>query len=115
MPESKPEKSLLGAIALNALVMPGSGHYVAGLHVHGIAMISASLLLIFVPFFRFMVSMIELTHRSTAGNGIPMRSLAILQTTWHAQRSFILACIVGIIAIWMFGIVDLARRRHNSA
>jgi uncharacterized BrkB/YihY/UPF0761 family membrane protein len=107
-------RHLGAAIFLNALVLPGAGHWLAGFTKQGAAMIVAVLLLLFVPLIRFVMSVMELVQQSIAETGMPMRTLEALSTAWHTQRTFSLLCLAAIVLIWIYGIVDLSVRRMRK-
>ena len=115
MSETTPFKHFGAALLLDALVFPGAGHWFAGFTRRGAAMIVASLLLLFVPLFRYVAGVAALIQQPLARHGMPMSTLATLGTTWHAQRGFILGCLAGIVLIWIYGIVDLILERRRSA
>lgn len=111
MSETTEKKNLGAAIFLNALVLPGAGHWLAGFLKQAAAMITAVVLLLFIPLFRFMITVMQLVQQSMAENGLPMRTIEALSTAWQMQRTFSLLCIAGLVLIWIYGIVDLVRRR----
>jgi hypothetical protein len=111
MPEQP--KNLGAAIFLNAAILPGAGHWLAGYTRHAAAMIAAIILLLFAPLFRFMFAVMQLVQESIVETGRPMRTLEVLAAAWRADRTLYLLCIAGIVLIWIYGIVDLARRRSR--
>jgi hypothetical protein len=102
------------ALLLDALVIPGAGHWFAGFQRQAAAMIAAVLLLLFVPLFRFVAAVFSALHQSVLATGMPLRSLEALKMAWLSQRTSILACAAGIVLIWIYGIVDLSLRRRQA-
>jgi hypothetical protein len=115
MSETTEKKNLGAAIFLNALVLPGAGHWLAGFPKQAVAMISGVVVLLFAPLFRFMVAVMELVQQSMSTRGVPMRTLEAFSKAWQMQRTFSLLCIAGLVLIWIYGIVDLARRWRRGA
>ena len=106
-------KELTSALLLNAAIMPGSGHYALGLRRQGAAIMTAVVLLVIAPIARFTLGVLA-AIRHAAAEAVPLRTLEALSSTWQAQRSFLLACLFGIVAIWIYAIADIALRLRRG-
>lgn len=94
-------------ILLNALVIPGAGHLSVGQKAKGYALTIAVLLLICFPILRFNIAMADVIGKLPPQGGNLARFLKAMGIAWRAEGTLILCCLIAILAIWAYGIIDL--------
>ncbi|MFA4874465.1 MAG: hypothetical protein WC690_03905 [bacterium] len=106
--------NLAGALLLNALIMPGSGHYAMGFRLRGTIIMSSILILVILPIVLFTGRVLGAIHGAMNGSGPMVRSVSAFSGSWHALRGFILFCVAAIVAIWIYSIVDMAIKMRKE-
>lgn len=107
--ETISKKRLIAAMITNALVFPGCGHIFIGQKVKGAVITIASLALIFIPLIKYILTVIDALDQITnnlrnAGLG---DGLSALSTAWETNANSILISLAIVIALWIYGIVDI--------
>lgn len=96
------------ALVLNALVLPGSGHIFLGRRALGYAIAIPVISLIVTPLVLYALSTMEaLSKLSSPGMPGMKLGLTSLHQAWTAEKGTIGLCILGIVGLWLYGIVDL--------
>lgn len=104
------------AIILNALVLPGSGHLVIGQRLRGFVISGFTLFFTLFPLVRYLMAATN-AMRMMAGRGAAFYSgIQAMSTAWEANRSVILWCLLGILILWAYGIIDIIirKRKHKQ-
>ncbi|MFH1830672.1 MAG: hypothetical protein ABH871_07855 [Pseudomonadota bacterium] len=110
MGESK-DKNLMRALIMNALLLPGSGHYFIGAKRKGLLMAVATLIFIIAPAIKFVTTFsYALEHQPPPGVSGSLGILAAMGFAWKAHGGFIVISIFTVILLWAYGIADIAIR-----
>ena len=102
------------AIILNAFVMPGSGHIFLGEKTKGYLLGTAVIVLVLAPLMRFMLSVMQSTATLTAQDSMIASSIDAFSVAWSANSTFIICCLLGVVALWIYGIVDVWRKSSQG-
>lgn len=106
-PQRAPRRTS-SALLLNALVMPGSGHILAGMAAKGYAIASLTTLFVILPLVRYTLTVMDAMRRFSSHDGKEMiGGLSALGTAWQRDKRFILICACAVALLWLYGIVDL--------
>ena len=107
-------KNYNSAFILNALVLPGTGHYMIGQKVKGIIMGTSVTALIFIPVIRYMWTVLDALNSITVSDTALKSSVGALSSSWISNKTLIIICLIGVLAIWLYGIIDLAHIKKKE-
>lgn len=102
------------AILLNLFVMPGSGHIYLGQRFKGYMLAAAALIFLFIPVVKYIMTLLDGLKGLTIEGGQITNSLLMISNAWTINKSLILYCVLLLILIWIYGIVDLVIPRHKN-
>lgn len=95
------------ALLLNALVMPGAGHIYLGKAVKGYLMSIAVFVLLIIPIVRYTMAVVDGLNNLIVGGNISSSAISAISGAWAANKNLILYSLLGIVIIWIYGIVDV--------
>lgn len=99
------------ALFLNAVVMPGSGHVLIGENFKGYTISIIVLFLILFPLGKYTMTIAQALKTMNLNGGALASSLNALSQGWTSNKALIINCLIGILAVWLFGIVDIFIKR----
>lgn len=103
----------MGAILMNALVFPGSGHIMIGAKVKGYVICSLVSIFVLLPLIGYSIATLTALFYLPQDASLA-RSITAMHTAWLAQKSFILSCLLVIAIIWLYGIVDILFLKYKK-
>lgn len=113
--DSKLEKRFTVAILLNALVLPGTGHFYLGKKTKGLVIALATTLLIFLPLYRYSMTAFYTIQLASAKSSDVMVGLNAMSSAWAIHRSMILWAMVGVLLLWIYAIADLIILKNQNS
>ncbi len=106
-------KKIDTAIFTNALVLPGVGYFILGDRLKGTIITFFTVLLLILPLAKYTVSVIRSMENMRVGSPAIVESLSSISMAWQTNQSFIIYCLIGIIALWAFCLIDLLLRKRR--
>ncbi|MBT3182641.1 MAG: hypothetical protein HN337_09080 [Deltaproteobacteria bacterium] len=100
-------KKIDTAILTNALVLPGIGYFILGQRLKGILISAITIILLILPLAKYTLSVLSDMKGLYAGSPVINQSLSALSRAWKINQSFIIYCLIGIVALWVFCLLDL--------
>jgi len=97
------------AISLNALVMPGAGHYYMGYKLRGTLLALACLIFMILPIIKYTMlisytlDMLDLTDNLTAFGAMAQA----LTLAWSDMKALAYLALLGILFVWIIGMIDI--------
>lgn len=105
--------SLMHALALNALFLPGSGHFILGQRILGAAIAGITLLLVFICLAAYCSSYFHAALGIPAGTQSLSRIVQALSLALKESGGLLVRCGITIGLIWAFGIADILYKIHR--
>ncbi|MFH0799770.1 MAG: hypothetical protein V2A66_06270 [Pseudomonadota bacterium] len=102
------------AIIMNAFVMPGSGHVLVGLKTKGYLIGVLTIIFIFLPILYFAISVSHALQTLSASSNSVMPALEAISRAWVEDKRLILRCILALVFLWAYGIIDLMLKRKGE-
>lgn len=102
------------AIVLNAFVMPGTGHMVLGQRVKGLVISLLIVVLLLFPIYRYSQSAMDAFEKLSVDGNLAASGIMALSDAWAANKKMIFFCLVGVVIVWLYGIIDVVCC-HKSA
>ncbi|MFA4972727.1 MAG: hypothetical protein WC683_08945 [bacterium] len=109
------KSSLMHALALNALFIPGSGNIVLGQRLLGISIAGITLLLVFLCLAAYCSSYFHAALGIPADTRMLSRIVQASSLAFKERKVLIAGCSAIIGLIWVFGIVDILYRMHRHS
>ncbi len=109
------EKKLTRALIMNALLLPGSGHYYIGARVQGSFLALATVVFLAAPAIRFVIAF-SFALKNTLPTGVSgsLGILAAMSYAWRAHGGFILISLLAVLILWAYSIADIAIRIRRN-
>jgi len=95
------------ALAMQAFIFPGAGYFIIGRKLKGMLVVLATCYLLILPLVRFTRTMFALTVPLSARDAIGPGVLKSFPLAWAAHKELILWSLVGVVILWVFGIIDV--------
>lgn len=104
------------AILLNALILPGAGHFYAGLRLRGAMLALACIAFITLPVIKYaMAFSYTLDMMDITGNlnfyGIMAEALV---RAWADVRTLSYLALAGLFIVWLFSIIDIVLKTRGT-
>jgi hypothetical protein len=112
--EATTRRRLVAALLLNALVMPGSGHISLGLRAKGLAISALTIAALLFAIMRFTASAMQAIRTSPQAGGMAAQAMSSLSAAYGANETVLLSCLLAIVALWAFGILDILRMMRSG-
>lgn len=108
-------KNLNLAIILNAFVMPGSGHIVLGLRLKGFTIGALTLIFLLFPIAHYTAMVMNvLSQVRSMDDPRIFRTMDAISNAWHMDKNLILVCMLAVVVLWLYGILDLVLVKRCS-
>lgn len=107
-------KNYTSALILNALVLPGSGHYMIGQKLKGAIIAIVATALIFIPVISYALTVLNALNAISISDPGLKSGMDTLSNSWTSNKHIIIVCLLGVVAIWLYGIIDLVRLKKKE-
>jgi len=114
MERSKKDKRKL-ALILNALVLPGLGHFYIGQKLKGVFLVIATLFFFATPLVKYTMLVSKMLAFVASLNN-PNMLANLYQASalvWPNVKTILYISIIGLLAVWIYGIWDIWRVKRS--
>lgn len=105
---------MITALLLNALVLPGTGHWYAGYRLRGAVLAIISVFFVIAPTIKYMLVLSHVADVMRLQTPQILPTLPImLSTAWQQVAAAVYLALGGILIVWVFGIIDIYQKTKD--
>lgn len=102
------------ALAFQAFVFPGAGYFVIGRTVRGIIFVIATAYCLIIPLVQFTRTLFHIMVPTDVADTFTPKIYPALELAWAVHSKLIILSLLGIISLWIIGILDIWLKMKQS-